>query len=339
MPANRNALIRYRTIDTCLQNRYRKWTLEDLIEKVSEALYEFEGIEKGISRRTIQADIQFMRSDKLGYNAPIIVVDKKYYTYEDKKYSITNIPLNEQDLNRLNEAVDILKQFKGFSHFKNLDAVIQKLEDHTYAANHKQSSVIDFEKNEALKGLEYLDCIYQAIIREEVLLISYRSFKAKQSQQYIFHAWWLKEFKNRWFVVGRADQNPAVLNLALDRILAITQDSGTKYRRNYTLNPEEYYRDVVGVSVSQGVNPEKVILRISRFHAPYIETKPIHHSQKVVENTDSGVIIELTVQLNFELEKEILSFGEGVTVLEPASLRKQIRARLEKSLNMYKDPE
>ena len=118
MPANRNALIRYKTIDKCLQNKFRKWALEDLIEACSEALYEYEGIDKGVSRRTVQADIQLMRSDKLGYNAPIVVVDKKFYTYEDPEYSITNIPLSEHDLLKLNETVDFLKQFKGFSHFK-----------------------------------------------------------------------------------------------------------------------------------------------------------------------------------------------------------------------------
>ncbi len=80
MPANRNALLRYMTIDNCLKNRYRKWTLEDLIEAVSEALYEYEGIDKGVSKRTIQMDIQMMRSEKLGYHAPIIITDKKYYT-------------------------------------------------------------------------------------------------------------------------------------------------------------------------------------------------------------------------------------------------------------------
>ena len=66
MPVTRNALIRYKTIDQCLQNRYRKWTLHDLIEACSEALYEYEGIDKGVSRRSVQADIQMMRSDKLG---------------------------------------------------------------------------------------------------------------------------------------------------------------------------------------------------------------------------------------------------------------------------------
>jgi hypothetical protein len=153
MPVNRNALIRYRTLDTCLRNRFRKWTLEDLIDACSEALYEYEGIDKGVSRRTVQADIQLMRSNKLGYNAPIVIVDKKYYTYEDKDYSITDIPLTDQDLNKLTEVVDILKQFKGFSHFNDLSEMVQKLEDKIYTSKTNQETFIDFEKNDYLKGL------------------------------------------------------------------------------------------------------------------------------------------------------------------------------------------
>ena len=88
MPVNRNALIRYKTIDNCLRNPYRRWTLEDLVDACSDALYEYEGIDKGISKRAVQMDIQMMRSEKLGYNAPIVVYENKYYKYEDPEYSI-----------------------------------------------------------------------------------------------------------------------------------------------------------------------------------------------------------------------------------------------------------
>ena len=94
MPANRNALIRYKTIDNCLRNPYRRWTLEDLMDACSDALYEYEGIDKGISKRTVQMDIQMMRSEKLGYNAPIVVYENKYYKYEDPEYSITQTPVS-----------------------------------------------------------------------------------------------------------------------------------------------------------------------------------------------------------------------------------------------------
>ena len=117
MSTNKLALIRYKTIDSCLCQRHRKWTLEDLIEKVSNALYELEGIHNGISKRTIQGDIQLMRSNKLGYNAPIIVTDRKFYSYSDPTYSISNSPITSLDMKKMKEAVDLLKHLNGFSYF------------------------------------------------------------------------------------------------------------------------------------------------------------------------------------------------------------------------------
>ena len=108
MPANKNALIRYKTIDRCLRNRYRRWTIEDLVDACSDALYDMEGIRKGVSLRTVQGDIQMMRSDKLGYNAPIEVYDQRYYRYADPQYSITDMPLSEDDFLLIKKAVDLL---------------------------------------------------------------------------------------------------------------------------------------------------------------------------------------------------------------------------------------
>lgn len=108
MPANKNALIRYRTIDRCLRNRYRRWTLGDLVEACSDALYELEGIRRGVSERTVQSDIQMMRSDKLGYNAPIEVYDSKYYRYADEDYSISESPLSTDMCDLLSLAVERL---------------------------------------------------------------------------------------------------------------------------------------------------------------------------------------------------------------------------------------
>lgn len=108
MPANKNALIRYKTIDRCLRNRYRRWTLDDLVEACSDALYEMEGILRGVSVRTVQADIQIMRSDKLGYNAPIEVYDGKFYRYAEDDYSISESPLTPDMCDLLTLAVDRL---------------------------------------------------------------------------------------------------------------------------------------------------------------------------------------------------------------------------------------
>ncbi len=218
MPVNRNALIRYKTIDNCLRNPYRRWTLEDLVDACSDALYEYEGIDKGISKRAVQMDIQMMRSEKLGYNAPIVVYENKYYKYEDPEYSITQTPLNEQDLKTMSEAVEVLRQFKGFSYFTEMSEIVNRLEDHIASARMKTTPVIDFEKNESLKGLDYLDTIYHAIVNEHPLQLKYRSFKARSANSFIFYPYLLKEYRNRWFVFGVRKSGRILQNLALDRI-------------------------------------------------------------------------------------------------------------------------
>lgn len=108
MPTNKNALIRYRVIDNCLRNRFRRWTLDDLVDACSDALYDMEGITKGVCARTVQNDIQIMRSDKLGYNAPIEVYDRIYYRYSDPNYSITEMPLSMDDCRLLKRAIILL---------------------------------------------------------------------------------------------------------------------------------------------------------------------------------------------------------------------------------------
>jgi len=227
MATNKNALIRYLTIDKCLQNTLRKWTLDDLIEAFSDALYEHEGKDSYVSKRTVQLDIQNMRSDKLGYNAPIIVYQRKYYKYETANYSITEIPITDIDLDILTESMEMLRQFKNFSLFSELNGVIQKLEDKVFRETKDQSPIIHLDKNDQLLGIEHLDTIYQAILKKLVITIVYQSFKARTASSMTFTPYILKEFNNRWFVVGRKARGKDIMTLALDRIISIDFDLKT----------------------------------------------------------------------------------------------------------------
>ncbi len=321
MPVNRNALIRYKTIDTCLRNRYRQWTLEDLIDACSDALYEYEGIDKGISKRTVQMDIQMMRSEKLGYNAPIIVYDNKYYTYEDEDYSITNTPLSEQDLKVMSEAVEVLRQFRSFSYFSGMEDIVSRLEDHVTSAKQKTTPVIDFEKNESLQGLDYLDSIYNAIANKQALEMKYRSFKARSASNFLFYPYLLKEYRNRWFVFGVKKGTPMLLNLALDRIHSLQISESEPYKENTIFDPTTFFDDVVGVTKTLNQKTETVRFWANAQNAPYIRTKPLHKSQKVVEEqADGSAVFELNVIINQELQREIFGFADSIKVLAPQSL-------------------
>lgn len=337
MPATRNALLRYKTIDNCLRNRSRRWTLEDLIDEVSDALYEYEGIDKGISKRTVQMDIQFMRSDKLGYNAPIVVVDRKFYTYEDPDYSITNIPLSHQDLTQLNDAVELLKQFHGFTHFRELEGMVQKLEDHVSSQKEMRPPIIHFDKNEHLKGLEFIDDIYKAILKKQVLEINYQSFKARQPARIVFHPYLLKEYNNRWFAIGISESSDQLMTLALDRMVSLKALLISKYKTNVSFHPDKYYQDVIGVTVNSGEDIETVDLFVKRSNAPYVITKPLHKSQEILSKSKDGIMIRIHVKLNYELEREILGFGESIIVHKPEKLRLRIIKRLTGAIRLYQE--
>lgn len=338
MPINKLALVRYKTIDNCLQNRFRKWTLEDLMEACSESLYEYEGITKGISRRTIQLDLQNMRSEKLGYNAPIKIVDKKYYIYEDKNYSITNIPLSSSDLSTLQEVVGVLQQFKGFNYFQELTEIVTRLEDKLYKQQHKGKSYIDFEKNELLKGLNYIDPIHKAIIHRKALELTYKSFKASDAVDMIFYPYLLKEYRNRWFVLGSNKKNSGIFILALDRIEKFNESAGEKYVKP-DFDVENYFNDSIGVSKMPNQKTALVIMKIDRANAPYILTKPMHHSQKILKQEKDGMVFSIEVVWNFELEREILGFGEQLKVLSPRRMSSRIKSRLLKAYDNYLNKE
>ncbi len=328
MPVNRNALIRYRTIDKCLQNRRRKWTIENLNDACNDVLYEYEGIDKGVSIRTIRLDLNAMRSDKLGYNAPIIVKEKKYYTYEDADYSIANIPLTTQDLSILQEVSHLLKQFKGFSHFNEVTEMVNKLEDKIYSEKHQQPSVIDFEKNELLAGIQWLDVLYKAIVAKTTMQLTYQSFKARQASDIIFYPYLLKEYRNRWFILGMTKRGKEICTFALDRIQNILPLSTELFREHKSFDAHTYFNDIVGVTRNAGDTPTHIEFLANHLHAPYIKTKPIHASQKIVEERKDGIIFSIDVIPNFELERELIGFGEGLKILSPNDFMRRIKRKV-----------
>ncbi len=302
------------------------------MDECSEALFEFEGKESFVSKRTVQLDLQNMRSEKFGYEAPIEVYERKYYRYSDPDYSIHNISVNESDLKAMNNAVQILKQFKDFSMFKEMNGVIQKLEDSIHSTN--QKSIIHLDKNEQLKGLEHIDILYESVLHKKVLKILYKSFKARESNYYIVHPQLLKEYNNRWFLI--CWHKSKIMNLALDRIEEISMEEQTEYI-DKDFDADRYFGEVIGATVSETQRPQNVIFCITPKHAPYVKTKPFHHSQEILKEDEDGTVFKICVQLNFELERLILGMGECITVLKPDKLKKRIYKSLTEAVQNYSE--
>lgn len=340
MPVNKNALLRYKTIDDCLRNTRRQWTLEDLIDACSDALYEYTGKDELVSRRTVQMDIQRMRSSELGYEAPIEVYDRKYYRYSDPEFSITDTPLSAADIQQMSEAVSMLKQLSGFKGFAGMEDIVGRLQDHVSAVRKEREAAIYFESNDRLRGLHHLTPLYEAIVSKTPVRITYQSFKARKPSVMVFSPYILKEYRNRWFVFGEGTQHSYVANLALDRIQFVEPaPAGTVFKEDPAFNPETYFRNLIGVTKIPGKSDRESVVRFwaSPGRAPYIETKPLHPSQMVAERRDDGsIIFQMTVCHNMELENALLEFAEDVKVLQPKTLVKAIEKHLLAAAARYK---
>lgn len=328
MPLNRNTLIRLRTIDACLIRRNRLWTVEDLRQACEDALIEYEGIDS-VSLRTIQRDIELMRSDKLGYNAPIIVKDRKYYMYDDPDYSITQLPLSQHDLDELAQAMDILRQYRDFSQFNGTDDILTRLNDRINSNCRKHEQVIFLDTNLRLKGLHFISELYDHIVNEKAISVCYQSYKAMQPSLFHLSPYLLKEFNNRWFVVGYVNEKKKVMTLALDRIIELESNSSPKFRENTFFERNSYFDCIIGVTRDINSKTESIVLKFDKEEAPYVETKPIHSTQTILAKTENGEItINIQVCLNLELERLIIGFADHVEVIAPKLLRHRIAKRL-----------
>ena len=337
MPANKNALLRYKTIDNCLHNRQRRWTLQDLVDACSDALYDFEGIRKGISTRSVQLDIQMMRSDKLGYNAPIEVYDHKYYRYSDPNFSITKLPLSQTDYDKLAEAVDMLRKYADFDYFTEMSDVIGRLQDTLAIAKNKRAPIVDFERNSNLMGLKFLNPLYNYIVNKQTLTISYQPFNNPKPKNWVVWPYLLKEYNNRWFLFCTRVTDHMLFNLALDRMKSIEPNKETPFQEDSHFDPSTFFKDVIGVTKTRKTPLETVRFIANSEQAPYIETKPVHSSQMVLERNDEDgtVLFQCKVVLNFEFYALMLSYGPGVKIISPKFAVKTIRKMLHEAAAQY----
>jgi len=314
MAVNKNALIRYKTLDKCFSNLYRQFFIEDLIEECSNVLSEYYGQDFCVSRRQIFDDITFMKSDA-GYQAPIVSVKegrKVFYRYDDLTFSILNKPLTNEEQMALENTVELLSRIKGIPGLIALESLQTKLID--VKNNHMTDrNIISFEENEFLVGLEYLVPLYNYIKNEQTLNINYQAFKYNEQHTYLISPYHLKQYNNRWFLFGWNHESKFLQNLALDRIksLALTTE---KYQ-DLLIDFDEYFEDIVGVTNDKTKEVFDIKIQLSESIIPYIKSKPLHGSQKINQN-----ILQLKVKLNYELISLIFSYAENMKVLEPQEL-------------------
>jgi predicted DNA-binding transcriptional regulator YafY len=320
MPVNKSAIIRYNILDKCFRNIGKMYFIEDLVETVNEELKQIDP-RLSVSKRQILEDIKFMESSE-GWSADIQrrrYGKKVYYRYSNSKFSINNKPLTQEEINSIKSAIEVLSKFDGLPQFDWVYDVISVMENKLSIVSSRKP-VVSFDFNRDLKGLPYFKTLFEAIVNKVVLRVQYQSYKDAKVMEFNFHPYHLKEFNNRWFVLGFNEiEGKPFWNLALDRIIKI-EETKLQYHE-VDIDWDEYFYDVVGVTRPEGQEPVEVVLLFNPERAPYVISKPLHPSQKKPEYVDDGVLIKLRVIPNNELMALILSFCPDVKVIQPESLK------------------
>ncbi len=332
MSTNKHAIIRYQTLDKCFRNVGRNYAIKDLVEECNKSIYEYTGKEEGIKKRQLYDDIRFMESEQ-GWSIELKKVKdgrRVFYKYEKSNYSISNQPLNETEANQLREALLTLDRFIGLPQYNWINEINARLES-TFNLKQKNETIISFEQNEYLKGLEYIPVLYNAILYKKVLNIGYKSFNSDEIKSIIISPYYLKQYNMRWFLFGKSDNYETISNLALDRIESI--ETVKKEYINSDVDFNEYFEDIIGVTI-QNENVLNIVLKVDKTLIPYITTKPLHGSQ-IIYDRDNNFEVHLKLIPNYELETMILSFGERIQVLEPIILVEKLKERINKMKNNY----
>jgi len=282
-----------------------------------------EKLGKTFSISTVQKDIKTMKEDEaLAYRAPIAYsrLHDGYY-YSDPNYTIASIPLSEEDVNAIDFAAEVLQQFRDIPIFtKYSDAVGKILEAVNLSKEFDDSveEVIQFEQSPSRLGSEWIGPVLRAIRARKAVQFTYKKFGNEEEKQHIVNPYLLKEYRNRWYVIGRHRSRDRVMIFGLDRITTLANTEET-WKPDRGFDPKEYFKYSFGITTYDG-KPEEVVLSFKPEESPYLKSQPLHHSQQVLVDNNKEFRISLTVYPTKELKMAIWSFGPNVKVVKPKGL-------------------
>lgn len=348
MPINKHSFARYQVIDACIRNRQRSYPdIGYLIERCSKRL------DQQISRSTIEKDLKAMKDEpEPGYYAPIRFDRQKCgYYYEDPEYSISNIQVEEEDIDAIEFAARILRQYRGFHMVKRyaeaIDRILDVVDVRRILSMEEFEEYVQFENPPYVEGTGYIEPIIRAIKEKQVIQIEYLPFTAFKTQPSAvnsklnptlkptfrnIHPYLVKEYHNRWYVIGWDENEKDMRTFGLDRIKSVTPLDNPFHKSDF--NPREYFQHTIGIIAPQS-KPPLLKIEFTKQQAQYLITQPIHPSQKVLKETKEMVVFSFAVHPTYEFISLLLGYRDKVKVLSPIWLKKGMKELLEQMINKY----
>ena len=257
---------------------------------------------------TFEYAIRTFERDKKDITALFGIVIQ--YNRKDKTYAIDEEEIEDQSVTRMIDAFSI---------------------HHALQEGNKLSPSVFLEKRKSL-GTEHIHGIIHAIQNLYLLQFTHQKHWEDFSSQREVKPIAIKESQQRWYLVALDKKNNVVKTFGLDRIsnLKITD---TKFKP-VAYNVEKEFQHAFGVETYEAA--EKVVLEFSKQQGNYIKTFPLHESQRIVEENEDSVILEIFIHTTNDIKMELLKYGNDVKVLSPISLQNEIKNRISEMYNLYK---
>jgi len=272
------------------------------IEDFLEVEGEIYGYNFALSKRTFQRDIQDIAS--------IFSLEIKYDSNIRAYRIIEENPANER----------LIEAFNIFSALETKERI---------------PDIMFFEDRKPL-GLEHLHGLLHAIKNKKAVEFNYQKYWEGINKKRLISPYGLKEFNQRWYLVGLNHEDQKIKIFGLDRLSDLNITNLEFIKTDFNLS--EYFKYCFGIIRPEGKNhkPEKVVLRFNAFKGRYIKSLPLHHSQRILKDDEHDTIVELHVYLTHDFKMEVLSHGHEAKVLEPTHFGKEIEEELLQNLGQYK---
>ena len=321
MPVDKQVQLRYEVLNKCFRDLYREYTIDDLVDACNKAMLREFDMEDGVSKRTVQNDITNLQMPPYNIRLDENLKNgrKRIYRYYDTSFTLPQFRMNDSDRNKIQAAVNVLENYAGEPVMDWARTLLMQIGSGVFGSD--SSSVVSFQSNPDLKGITLFGDLLSAIINKKVLKLSYAPF-GKDSFTDRIYPYYLKQFNDRWYLIAQAVGYDTFGHYALDRIENF-EEIDMPYKES-EVDFEEYFDDVIGVTVPERDDPVDVLLSVSNNRFNYIKTKPLHLSQRVLGEDNGYTRISINVKINRELISLLLSFGPDVEVIAPVSLRKML---------------
>lgn len=263
----------------------------DEIIQFLEIQSEIHGYDFVISKRTFQRDLNDIR---MLYNIDIQYDNTKrayYINYQEEE----------------NHALRLMEAFDTF----NLLNVSEDL-----------SQFVHLERRQP-QGTEHLSEVLNAIKKNHLISFTYRKFTDEESSERRIEPLGLKEYRNRWYILGKDREDGNIKNFGFDRIQNINIKE-ERFKTPVNFNLKDYYKHSFGVNRPIDQDPATIILSFIPYQGKYIKTLPLHHSQEVLMDNEMEFRISLYIYPTYDFWLEIQSMGDKVKVIEPSNLKELV---------------